>query len=99
MWQDVAVAKRGRPRGVNINPAAVEDLLNKACMSKVELCAAAQIGTGHLADMLYRRKGTSPEVVRRMSAALRCNPETLAPALTSQFISVRLGDPIPDESA
>ena len=86
------MAKQGRPRGVNINPPAVLDLLNRACLGKGALAAAAGISSGHLADLLYRRKGTNPDVVRRMADALGCSPETLAPQLTGQFISVRIGD-------
>lgn len=90
------MAKRGRPRGLNINPAAVEDLLDKACISKSELCEIAGITPGHLADMLRRQKGASAAVVREMAVALRCRPETIAPELTAQFVAVRPGD---DEAA
>lgn len=85
-------ARQGRPRGVNINPAAIEDMLAKVAMSKTTLAEAAQVSPGHLSDMLYRRKGTNPDVVRRMADALRCSPETLAPELTGQFLGLRRGD-------
>lgn len=96
MW---LMAKRGRPRGLNLNPIAIEDLLIKAGISKGDLADAAEVSTGHLADMLYRRKGASLVVVHRMSDRLGCKPETIAPALLDQFVSVREGDPIPDEAA
>lgn len=89
------MAKRGRPRGLNINPVAVEDFLSVRCMSKKELCDLAGITPGHFADMLRRQKGVSPTVLRDMAMALRCSPETLAPELTNQFVSVRPGDDFP----
>lgn len=86
------MAKRGRPRGLNINPAALLWALDKACISKAELCEAAGITPGHLADMLRRQKGASPALVRRMSVATRAPEEAIAPELSGQFISVRPGD-------
>lgn len=82
----------GRPRGLNINPAAIEDLLLKACISKQELCEAADITPGHLADMLRRDKGAAPATVRAMALALGVRPETIAPALFPQFVYVRPQD-------
>jgi lambda repressor-like predicted transcriptional regulator len=87
------VAKQGRPRGININPAAVESFLDKACLSKSELCTEAGIKPGHLADMLRRRKGASPLTIRRMATALRVPPEAIAPELSGWFVAVREGDP------
>lgn len=85
--------KRGRPRGLTIHTPAVEDLLAARCMSKAELCQAADISAGHLADMLHRRtKGASPALVRRMAEVLGCQPETIAPELTARFVGVRPGD-------
>jgi hypothetical protein len=75
------VHKRGRPRGLNINPVAVEDFLAKIPMAKAELCEAVSITSGHLADMLHRGKGASEETVRQMALALRCSPESIAPEL------------------
>lgn len=86
------MAKRGRPRGLNVNPEAVEDLLLIRCVSKGELAEAAKISTGHLADMLYRQKGASPETIRKMAGRLGCKPGTLAPELSGQFAAVRAGD-------
>lgn len=85
--------KRGRPRGLTINTEAVEALLAARCMSKSELCAAADVSAGHLADMLHRRtKGASPTLVRRMADALGCAPGAIAPELTARFVGVRPGD-------
>lgn len=85
-------AKRGRPRGLNINPAAVSDMLARACLTKRELADAAGISPGHLADMLHRDKGASPTAVRAMATALGCSPETIAPTLLPSFVYVREGD-------
>lgn len=93
------MAKRGRPRGLNVNPAAVEDLLDKACVSKATLAQAAGITPSHLSDVLHRQKGASVDMVRSMATALRCRPETIAPELTQQFLAVRPGDPWADEAA
>lgn len=86
------MAKRGRPRGQNINRAAVEDLLRKAVLSKSELCEVVGITAGHFADMLHRDKGASEETIRAMAVALDCHPETIAPTLSSKFVYVRDGD-------
>lgn len=79
----------GRPRGLNVNVDAVDDLLLIRCVSKGELAAAAGITTGHLADMLYRQKGASPETIRKMAGRLGCKPSTLAPELSGRFVAVR----------
>ena len=92
------MTKRGRPRGVNVNPAAIEDMLAKVCMSKTELAETAGITPGHLSDMLRRQKGASEKLVREMATALRCSPETIAPELTQQFVAVRHGDARPAEA-
>lgn len=92
------MAKQGRPRGLNVNPAAVEAFLDKACLSKSELCAAAGIKPGHLADMLRRQKGASPVVIRRLATALLVPPEAIAPELTNWFVSVRQGDELATET-
>lgn len=89
------MAKRGRPRGLNVNAAAILDGLDARCMSKQELAAAAGITPGHLADMLHRDKGARPEVVRAMATALRMSPETIAPTLSSKFVYVRADDEEP----
>lgn len=86
------MAKQGRPRGLNVNPYAVELLLDREALSKSDLCTAAGVKAGHLTDMLRRQKGASPAVVRRMAAALRCKPEVIAPELSGLFVSVRPGD-------
>src|SRR5690606_24666192 len=57
------------------------DLLAMRQISKSELCATARVSPGHLADMLHRAKGASPEVVRRLAAAFGCSDATLAPEL------------------
>lgn len=93
------MATRGRPRGLNINPHAVEDLLARACLTKAELAAAAGCSAGHLADMLHRGKGASPTVVRAMATALGCSAETIAPTLLPLFVSVRPGDAVVDDEA
>lgn len=86
------MAKRGRPRGLNVNPVAIDDLLAKECVSKGELAEAAGITTGHLADVLYRQKGLSEEKVRLMAGRLGCKPATIAPELSGQFRAIRDGD-------
>lgn len=91
--------KRGRPRGLNINPVALEDFRLKLPMEKAELCSIAGITQGHLADMLRRQKGASPTLIRALATALQCRPESLAPELTGQFIAVRDGDVLPGEAA
>lgn len=83
------MATAGRPRGLNVNPAAVDDFLAKACLSKTELCEAADISPGHFADMMRRGKGASPSLIRKMATALQCQPESIAPELSKRFISVR----------
>lgn len=83
------MAKRGRPRGQNINRSAVEDLLRKATLSKSELAAAADITPSHLADMLHRDKGASEQTIRAMATALDCDPATIAPTLSTKFRYVR----------
>jgi transcriptional regulator with XRE-family HTH domain len=83
------MAKRGRPRGQNINRTAVEDLLRKATLSKSELCEAVGITPGHFADMLHRDKGASESTIRAMATALDCMPETIAPTLSAKFVYVR----------
>lgn len=86
------MAKRGRPRGVNINPAAIEDLLRHQAITKQELCDEVGITPTHLADMLRRHKGVRPEVVTEMARVLDVDPVTLAPALGERFVYVRPGD-------
>ena len=86
------MAKRGRPRGLNLNPAAVEDLLDKEGGSKQSLAEAGGITTGHLSDALYRQKGVTAGAVNGMAGFLKCHPATIAPELTRQFASVRPGD-------
>lgn len=86
------MAKSGRPRGLNVNAAAIEDALIIRCISKQELCAAAGITSSHLADMLHRDKGARPEVIRAMATRLGVNPATIAPTLSSKFTYVRAGD-------
>lgn len=87
-----AMAKQGRPRGLNINAAAVTDGLRRQCISKQELCHTAGITPSHLADMLHRDKGARPETIRAMAAALDMSPETIAPTLSSKFVYVRAAD-------
>lgn len=89
------MAKRGRPRGLNINTSAVEDILDRRPMSKQELAEAAGITPGHLADMLHRDKGARPEVIRAMALALEVSPATIAPSLTGKFVYVRADDEEP----
>jgi lambda repressor-like predicted transcriptional regulator len=60
-------------------------------MAKAELATEAQISPSHLSDMLYRRKGTTEAVVRRMAMALGVSPETIAPELTGDFVALRPG--------
>ena len=86
------MAKRGRPRGHEVNKFAVEDLLRKLPGSKSDLARAAQITPSHLSDMLHSGKGTSEEVIARMAVYLDCRPETLAPTLTTRFVGVRPSD-------
>lgn len=81
--------KRGRPRGLTINPVAVEEALKRECVSKSELADEAKITTGHLADMLYRCKGASEPTIRLMAARLHVEPATIAPELTRRFVAVR----------
>lgn len=87
------MAKQGRPRGLNVNPAAVEHLLLRQSWTKKELCEAVGITQGHLSDMLRRGKGASPLVIRRMADALICEQAVIAPELTGRFRSIRPGDP------
>lgn len=89
------MAKRGRPRGLNINPVAVTDLLKDRGLNKQDLCAAAGITPGHLSDMLTRDKGASIETVRAMAVALRVSVETIAPTITDKFVYVRADDTEP----
>lgn len=94
------MAKRGRPRGLNINPEAVEAFRLRECLSKQELASAVGIGPGHLADMLSdRRKGASPATVRKMAEVLGCTPGAIAPEITGRFLAVRVGDDVTDEAA
>lgn len=86
------MVKQGRPRGYNINPKAVEDGLRYSGKSKAEVAAAARIAPGTLSNMLYREKGASEAVVRRLADALGLSPETLAPELLDCFVCVRSGD-------
>lgn len=86
------MAKQGRPRGHEVNPFAVEDLLRKRPGSKSELARHAGVTPSHLSDMLHSGKGTSEEVIRKMALFLDCRPETIAPSLTTRFIGVRPGD-------
>lgn len=92
------MAKRGRPRGLHLNPEAFADLIEDRGVSKGEIAEVAGITTGHLADALYRQKGISPTAVKAMSVRLRCSPGTLAPELTKIFMAFRAGDDI-DERA
>lgn len=84
--------RRGRPRGLNLNVEAVEDLAAREVVSKGELAEAGGITTGHLADALYRQKGLSEAAVKGIAGRLKCRPATIAPELTRQFVSVRQGD-------
>lgn len=86
--------KTGRPRGLNINHAAVEHLRRVEHLSPGELALAAEITPGHLADMLRREKGASHDVVRRLAAALHCDPAVIAPELLNRprFVAVRDDD-------
>jgi DNA-binding Xre family transcriptional regulator len=84
--------KRGRPRGLSLNPVAVEDLLGRLPMSKKELCERVGVSPSHLSDALHRCKGVSPVVVRAIAEVLRCKPETIAPELLPQFACLRPGD-------
>jgi hypothetical protein len=79
--------QRGRPRGLNLNPVAVEDLCEARSVTKAELAAAGGISAGHLADALYRQKGVSPTAVRGMAGLLGVHPPHLAPELTGKFLA------------
>jgi hypothetical protein len=85
--------KRGRPRGLTVNPHALADMLDRAAITKVELCSAVGMTSGHLGDVLSTRvKGASPTLVRAMAEVLGCNPATLAPELSGRFTGVRPSD-------
>ena len=86
--------KRGRPRGINVNPEAVEALRVVRSMSKAELCEAAGITQGHFIDMLRRGKGASPSTIRALAVALQVTPGAIAPELTGLFVAVRDGDEV-----
>lgn len=92
MYVAGVAAKRGRPRGLTINPDAVEDQLDRLGMSKGTLCEGAGVSPGHLADMLHRAKGVSIELVNEMATVLRCRPGTIAPELSQRFYARRPGD-------
>lgn len=85
-------SRRGRPRGLNLNTDAIDDLLAVRCVSKGEIAEVAGITTGHLADALYRQKGMSEARIRAIAMRLQCKPGTIAPELTRRFVAVRDGD-------
>lgn len=86
------MAKQGRPRGLNINPVAVTDLIIDRGLNKQKLAEAAGITPTHLSDMLNRDKGANIETVRAMAVALRVSVETIAPTLSAKFVYVRAAD-------
>lgn len=89
------MAKRGRPRGLTINPMALDDLIRVRCTSRADACAAAGITPSHLADAASdRSKGLSPESVRLLAEYLHCHPATLAPELLPRFVALRQADEV-----
>lgn len=86
------MAKRGRPRGLNLNPDAFLDLLDDRGVSKVEIAEVGGLKTGHLSDALLHQKGVSETAVNKMSKRLRCRPATIAPELNRKFVAVRVED-------
>lgn len=89
------MAKQGRPRGLNLNPAAVEDGLARAHLTRSELCAAVGITPGHLADALGdRRKGVAVEMVEAIATKLGTRPAVIAPSLSGRFLDLRPGDDV-----
>lgn len=91
--------KRGRPRALNLSPAAVHHLLaeNRASgtepRTKSALCDLAGISPSQLGDALGgRHRGLSEPAVRRLASALGCEPELIAPELTGRFVGLRPDD-------
>lgn len=85
-------AKRGRPRGLGVNPEAVEFQAEQVGISKVELAQAAGISSGHLSDILHRSTGVSLPTAHKLAAALRCPAGMICPELTTRFVAVKPGD-------
>ena len=85
-------AKRGRPRGLTLNPVAVEFRVEQVGITKQALADAASMSAGHLADCLHRGKGVSVPTAHKLAAALRCPIGVICPELTARFAAVRAGD-------
>ena len=85
-------AKRGRPRGLGLNPPAVEHQLLAVGISKLELATAAGMTSGHLADCLHAAKGVSVTTAHRLAEALQCPVGMICPEVTTRFVAVRPGD-------
>lgn len=93
------MAKRGRPRGLNIHPGAVEHELRRLNRPKSWLAVQIGISTSHLSEAMGpRRKGIDEEVIREMALLLGCPADVLAPELTGFFVCVRPGDAAPVQS-
>lgn len=86
-------AKRGRPRGLQLNTPAVEHRLLEVGMTKLALAQAAGMTSGHLADCLHSRKGVSITTAHKIAAALRCPVGAVCPEVTGYFYARREGDP------
>jgi transcriptional regulator with XRE-family HTH domain len=71
-----------RPKGYELNPEALQDLLELTGKSKSEVAELADFSLGALRDLEIGRRGASIQVVHRLAGAFRCRPGTLFPALT-----------------
>jgi|GEM_PF-3757895 len=80
--------RRGRPRGLTINPDAVANELRRAARSQAWLAREARISPSHLAELLSGAKGATADVAGRIAAALDVGPAVLFPEL----VTFRMGD-------
>ncbi len=61
--------RRGSPR-VKLKPEPVWEQINRRNMSQNELARLAEISSGYLSQLMSGRKSPSPDVRRRLQAAL-----------------------------
>lgn len=87
-------AKRGRPRGLQLNTPAIEHQLVTIGMTKLALASSADMTSGHLADCLHSRKGVSITTAHKLAAALRCPVGMICPEVTGYFTARREGEAV-----
>ena len=65
-------ARRAPPR-VRLKPEPVWERINRRNMSQNELARRAEISSGYLSQLINGRKSPSPDVRKRLQAALGCD--------------------------